>query len=129
MVERLDEHEFRVTGRDVERVVALNDVSTHDAVAYISHRLERLGVDKLLARAGAADGDVIWIGDFSFEYKVVRTHAPTCPAGQRASACIPRFERSRRRGAQRRVADAPGCVAGERDDDRHRQGGDVVAHR
>jgi GTP-binding protein len=69
VVERLDEHEFRVTGRAVERVVALNDVSTHDAVAYISHRLERLGVDKLLARAGAADGDVVWIGDFSFEYK------------------------------------------------------------
>ena len=39
--------------------------------AYISHRLERLGVNKLLARAGAADGDVVWIGDFSFEYRDV----------------------------------------------------------
>ena len=68
-VARLGENEFRVTGRDVERVVALNDVTSPDALSYISHRLERLGVTKLLARAGAADGDVVWIGDFSFEYR------------------------------------------------------------
>ena len=43
--------------------------STHEATAYISHRLDRLGVHKQLARAGAADGDVVWIGDFSFEYR------------------------------------------------------------
>jgi hypothetical protein len=24
---------------------------------------------KLLARAGASEGDVVWIGDFSFEYQ------------------------------------------------------------
>jgi GTP-binding protein len=68
-VERLGEHEFRVTGRDVERAVALNDVTTHEATMYISLRLDRLGVHKQLARAGAEDGDVVWIGDFSFEYK------------------------------------------------------------
>jgi len=67
-VERLGEHEFRVTGREVERAVALNDVTTTDAAAYIDHRLDRLGVPRLLARAGAAEGDVVWIGDFSFEY-------------------------------------------------------------
>ena len=69
VVEREGEGEFRVRGRDVERVVALNDVTTPDAAAYIGHRLERLGVNKLLARAGAADGDVVWIGEFSFEYR------------------------------------------------------------
>ena len=47
-VERVADNEYRVDGRDVERVVALNDVSTYEATAYISHRLERLGVDKLL---------------------------------------------------------------------------------
>jgi GTP-binding protein len=40
-----------------------------DALAYIDHRLERLGVDKLLARAGVEDGDVVWIGEFSFEWR------------------------------------------------------------
>jgi GTPase len=68
-VERAGEHEFRVRGREVERVVALNDITSTDAAAYISYRLDRLGVNKLLARAGAADGDVVWIGEFSFEYR------------------------------------------------------------
>jgi GTP-binding protein len=49
-------------------VVALNDVTTPEALAYIDFRLERLGVRKMLSRAGAAEGDVIWIGDFSFDY-------------------------------------------------------------
>ena len=67
-VERIDEHEFRLVGRDVERVVALNDVTTPEALAYIDHRLERLGVPKLLTKAGAQEGDIIWIGEFSFDY-------------------------------------------------------------
>jgi GTP-binding protein len=61
LVERIGEHEFRVSGRDVERAVALNDVTTHEATAYISHRLDRLGVHKQLTRAGAID--------FSFEFR------------------------------------------------------------
>jgi GTP-binding protein len=68
-VERVADNEYRILGRDVERVVALNDVSTFEATAYISHRLERLGVNKLLSKAGAQDGDVVWIGTFSFEYR------------------------------------------------------------
>ena len=67
-VERVGDGEFRVRGRDAERAVALNDVTTGEALSYIDQRLNRLGVDKLLVRAGAEDGDVIWIGDFSFEY-------------------------------------------------------------
>jgi GTP-binding protein len=69
MVERLGEHEFRLVGRQVERVVALNDVSTPDAMNYIDYQLERLNVPKLLAKAGAMDGDIVWIADFSFEYQ------------------------------------------------------------
>ena len=69
VVERLDEHEFRLLGREVERVVALDDVTTADAMAYIDQRLERLGVRRMLERAGVREGDVGWIGDFSFEYQ------------------------------------------------------------
>jgi GTP-binding protein len=69
LVERVGEGEFRLVGRDVERVVALNDVTTPEALAYIDFRLDRLGVPRMLTRAGAAEGDVIWIGDFSFEYQ------------------------------------------------------------
>ena len=69
VVERLDDGEFRLVGREVERVVALNDVTTADALAYIDHRLERMGVHKMLQRAGVAGGDIVWIGEFSFEYQ------------------------------------------------------------
>jgi GTP-binding protein len=67
-VERVGDREFRVHGRQAERAVALNDVTTPDALAYISARLKRLGVPRLLARAGAREGDVVWIGEFSFDY-------------------------------------------------------------
>ena len=65
----LGDGEFRLVGRDVERVVALNDVTTPEALSYIDHRLDRLGVPRMLARAGAQEGDVVWIGEFSFEYQ------------------------------------------------------------
>ena len=67
-VERVADGEFRLLGRDVERVVALNDVTTPEALSYIDYRLDRLGVPKMLAKAGAREGDIIWIGEFSFEY-------------------------------------------------------------
>jgi len=68
-VERLGDHEFRLVGRQVERVVALNDVTTPEALSYIDHQLKRLGVPRLLARAGVSDGDTIHVAGFSFEYQ------------------------------------------------------------
>jgi GTP-binding protein len=68
-VERLGEHEFRLQGRQVERVVALNDVTTPEALNYIDYALKRLGVHKMLSKAGAQEGDVVWISSFSFEYR------------------------------------------------------------
>jgi GTP-binding protein len=68
-VDRLDEHEFRLVGKQVERVVALNDVTTPEALSYIDYALKRLNVPKMLARAGARDGDIVWIAGFSFEYQ------------------------------------------------------------
>jgi GTP-binding protein len=67
--ERVGEHEFRLVGRQLERVVALNDVTTPEALSYIDHQMKRLGVPRLLARAGAQDGDIIWVAGFSFEYQ------------------------------------------------------------
>lgn len=68
VVERLGDNQFRLLGRDVERVVALNDVTTREALGYIDFQLQRMGVQRLLNRAGAREGDVIWIGVFSFEF-------------------------------------------------------------
>ena len=68
-VERVGEHEFRVHGRAALRAVALSDMRDAGALAYADHRLKSLGVDKALARAGAAPGDVVHVGDFSFDYE------------------------------------------------------------
>ncbi len=68
-VERVGENEFRLVGRQVERIVALNDVTTPEALSYIDHQLKRLSVPRLLHRAGVIDGDVVWIAGFSFEYQ------------------------------------------------------------
>jgi len=67
-VERVEEGTFRVHGRKAERAVHLNDVTTPEALNYIDERLKKLGVPRLLARAGAREGDVVWIGEFSFDY-------------------------------------------------------------
>ena len=67
-VEKLDANEFRVHGRSAERAVALNDVTSPESLSYIDERLTKLGVHKLLVKAGAVAGDVVWIGGFSFEY-------------------------------------------------------------
>lgn len=67
-VEQISENEYRVHGRGVERAVALNDVTSPEALNYIDDRLKKLGVPKLLSRAGVAEGDVVWIAEFSFEF-------------------------------------------------------------
>jgi GTP-binding protein len=67
-VEQLGENEYRVHGRGAERIVALNDVTTPEALNYIDERLAKLGVPKLLTRAGVVEGDIVWIAQFSFEF-------------------------------------------------------------
>jgi GTP-binding protein len=67
-VERVGEGEFRVIGRVAERAVALNDVTSDEAADYVQGRLRRIGVDRALNRAGARDGDLVHIGDLSFEW-------------------------------------------------------------
>jgi GTP-binding protein len=57
-----------VTGREAERAVAVSDLTDAQALAYVQHRLRRLGVDRALARAGAGEGDEVRIGSLVFEY-------------------------------------------------------------
>jgi GTP-binding protein len=60
---------WRVVGRQAERAVALSDLTNPEALAYAQGRLRSLGVDRALARAGAAEGDLVRIGAFTFEYE------------------------------------------------------------
>jgi GTP-binding protein len=68
-VERSPSGALIVRGREVERAVAVSDLTNADALAYVQGRLRRLGVDRALAKAGAREGDVVHIGAFSFEYQ------------------------------------------------------------
>ncbi|MEA3078152.1 MAG: GTPase, partial [Actinomycetota bacterium] len=56
-------------GRPAARAVALNDITSAEALAFVQQRLKKLGVDKALAKAGATDGDIVHIAGFSFEYE------------------------------------------------------------
>ena len=67
-VERVGDNEFRIHGRNAVRSVALNDITSPEALNYIDERLKKMGVGRLLSRAGAQDGDVVHVGEFSFEY-------------------------------------------------------------
>lgn len=68
-VERRDDGSFAVIGRQAERAVALDDLTKADALEYAHHQLQRLGVNRALARAGARSGDVVTIGKLTFEYE------------------------------------------------------------
>jgi len=59
---------FVLSGRDIERAVAVSDLDDPDALIYVQRRLRRMGVDRALRRAGARDGDTVRIGDLSFEW-------------------------------------------------------------
>ena len=63
---------FRVVGTQVERMVVQCDWDNEEAVAFLQHRLKRLGVDAALEQAGACDGDEIRIVGRAFEYESAR---------------------------------------------------------
>lgn len=64
---------FRVEGPQVERMVVQTDWENEEAIAFLQHRLKRLGVEKALEKAGAVDGDEIRIVGRAFEFESVRT--------------------------------------------------------
>src|SRR5690242_2677587 len=73
-VERDDEG-FVVRGTRPERWVRQTDFSNDEAVGYLADRLNRLGVEVALAKAGAVEGDAVTIGGVTFDW------VPTLPAG------------------------------------------------
>ncbi|MGY1603075.1 GTPase ObgE [Geodermatophilus sp. SYSU D00815] len=70
-----DPEGFVVRGAKPERWVRQTDFTNDEAVGYLADRLNRLGVEEELARAGAVEGDAVTIGDVTFDW------VPTLPAG------------------------------------------------
>ncbi len=67
-VERVGERAWAVEGRAAARAVALSDLTDDAAMAEVQKRLKALGVDRLLSRAGVADGDLVSVGGLTFEW-------------------------------------------------------------
>ena len=67
-VERLAPGVWVVLGRPAERAVSFSDLTDDGAMAEAVTRLRRLGVDRLLSRAGAHDGDEVHVGPVSFAW-------------------------------------------------------------
>jgi GTP-binding protein len=66
-VERSGPGAFRVVGEGIERLLARYDPDNEDAMAYVEHRLARIGVIRALEDAGFEPGDEVEIGDVVFE--------------------------------------------------------------
>jgi GTP-binding protein len=64
-----------VRGTRPERWIRQTDFTNDEAVGYLADRLNRLGVEEALAKAGAVPGDAVTVGDVTFDWE------PTLPAG------------------------------------------------
>jgi GTP-binding protein len=60
--------EWSVEGRAAQRAARFSDLTNDEALAEITKRLKSLGVDRMLMRAGVLDGDLVHVGDLSFEW-------------------------------------------------------------
>lgn len=67
-IEHVDEHEFEVHGKGLERMVAMTNLATDEAVRRLHRKLDRMGVIQALRDAGAEDGDTVRIGAIEFDY-------------------------------------------------------------
>jgi GTP-binding protein len=63
-----EEEGFRVVGKRLERMIAMTDLESRDAVRYLQKRLERIGVIEKLRKEGIEEGDSVAIGEFEFDF-------------------------------------------------------------
>lgn len=59
---------FVVESPAVERMMKRINLNTYDAVMRFARTLRKMGVDEALRKIGAKDGDLVHIGEFSFEF-------------------------------------------------------------
>jgi GTPase len=68
-IRRRDDASWEVLGRSARRAVALSDLTNEEALEFAQQRLQQLGVNTALVRAGVKPGDEVHIGDFTFDYE------------------------------------------------------------
>lgn len=67
-IERSDAGEFVISGERVERLAAMTDFNSDEALARFERTLAKMGVEKRLVEMGAREGDTVRIGPYEFTY-------------------------------------------------------------
>jgi GTP-binding protein len=104
---RTDDGGWRVRGSKPERWVRQTDFSNDEAVGFLADRLDRLGVEAVLLRLGAEEGDAVLIGHD--DNSVVFDFKPSVAAGAEMLGRRgedQRFDESRPAARRRREIDA-----------------------
>ena len=116
-----------VTGEKVERWVRQTDFENDEAVGYLSDRLNKAGVEDMLRKAGAHEGDTVTIGEISFDWEPTIGGDPTL-AGRGQDARLggtdrtSAAERKRASQARRGLIDEYDYGTGEKADRERWQG-------
>jgi GTP-binding protein len=66
-IERLEDG-FRVSGNQLERLLAMTDITNPEGLAHFQRMLDRWGLNDALARHGANGGETVRISDVEFLY-------------------------------------------------------------
>ena len=67
-VTKLEKGTWKISGGAVERMVVQTDWDNEEAVSYLEHRFECIGLFERLEKAGVQDGDEVRILDYAFTY-------------------------------------------------------------
>jgi GTP-binding protein len=60
---------YRVRGKQVERIVAMTDLTNPDAVEMLQSTFKRMGVLQALEAAGVGSGDMVHFGNVELEWE------------------------------------------------------------
>ncbi len=66
---QIDADSYEVTGKGIERMVAMTDMNNDHAVRRLQRSLDKIGITGKLKALGAKDGDTVRIRDVEFEYE------------------------------------------------------------
>lgn len=63
-----EEEGYKVVGKGVERMAAMTNLESRDALRHLHRRLERMGVMEKLRDLGVEEGETVQIGELEFTY-------------------------------------------------------------
>lgn len=69
VIEETGQGRFLVSGAEIERLTAMTDFTSDEAISLFKRRLKKMGFIDELASIDAQDDDIIEIGEMEFEYR------------------------------------------------------------